>query len=124
MSFLNPYLPFIKIAGGIALVLSLWWAWSHYVKTPYINQGKAEIQPKLDSANKSIEYLTDKVNNQNIAVLKLQEDSLKRTLEAQEALKHAQAISLSKQSKIMALTAQIGQIKTCNEAAEYAKGKL
>jgi hypothetical protein len=34
----------------LAFILFCWWAWDHYVATPYIEKGRAEIQPLLDEA--------------------------------------------------------------------------
>jgi hypothetical protein len=67
----------------LALVLFCWWAWDHYVKDPYVEQGRAEIQPKLDealAANKSLAIdvtgLKVKVTEQNASIDQLTMSSI------------------------------------------------
>jgi hypothetical protein len=49
-SFLNPYLLFIKIGAGIALLAGLLFAWYHIVET-FREQGREEIQLKWNKAD-------------------------------------------------------------------------
>ena len=121
---LNPYMLLIKILSGIALVASLYFAWHFYVVEHYREQGRAELRPKLELANKQVKTLTDDIEKQNIAVNQLKIDSDKRISDSLEALKKAHAISLHKQGNINALQSLLGKIKTCDSSVDAAKAQL
>jgi hypothetical protein len=53
-SFLNPYLLFIKIGAGIALIVGLLFAWHHMVEN-FREQGREEIQVLWDKERKDTE---------------------------------------------------------------------
>ncbi len=124
-----------KVVLTLAMIASIYFAvtytWNKYVAKPYIAEGIAQIQPKLDAANKSIAEkdkayanLTTQVNQQNEAVSAWKIDSEKRIAGAELATKTARSISISRQGKINALQAQLGKVKTCEAATDIAKGSL
>jgi hypothetical protein len=104
------------ILGGIfvSLVLAL------FIQTYRINSYKAE----LAQSTAQVAILANSIETSNKAVEKLSKDSAERTESSAKALKEAQAMSASNQSKLIALKAQLGKIPTCDLAVTNAKANI
>lgn len=94
-ALLKPFWPLIWRAGlALVLVLTVWWAWGHFVRDPYIAQGVALEAPKTAAA--------EAANKTLVADLKKVQDAY-----AQQAMQVAElatrtAISLEKAQAAMA----------------------
>lgn len=114
MNFLTPYKN--AIIGGAFVLLLLFCALQSY----RLNSCEA----KIAKSTAQISILANDLETINIATQKLSEDSDKRTLEAQEAIKKANSANGINQTKIARLKSQLGKFTDCNSAIDYSKGLL
>lgn len=125
---LRPFLPLIgKVAAAIGIALLTWWAWSHFVKTPYIEQGvaqehvntvkEAKRADSAEAANLSLQADLTKLQvalaEVNKALSDLQDDQ-----KAREAATNKLLASLKAREK--ALMAQIADLYATAHGAPAA----
>ncbi len=114
LNLFNVY-KFYFLAAILAIFVSLI-LWKQY----QVNS----LRAKLAESTAQVTILSASIETQNNAVAQLKIDNDKRTQLSQDALNKAKAISVSKQSKIIALNAQLGKVQDCNAAVKIARDTL
>ena len=76
LALLRPFWPVIwRALAGIAIALTLWWAWAHFVKAPYIAEGVAQervhtiaAERRAQAAEEANALLSDDVTRMRAAI--------------------------------------------------------
>jgi hypothetical protein len=123
LGFLNPYK--LWIYGGLILAAFLYVSYLN-IRIDWLKSSNEALEVNNKLWRDSVKELTIEVKKQNKAVDDLLKLATKQALEAQDALKKAQAANTIRQGKINAATARI-ELKnpvSCDSAIESAKKEL
>lgn len=86
---------FIYGALILAVIATAWWAWDHYIKDPYIEEGRAEIRPQL-AASQQAEREREAETKQCAAATKVQSDAIMAVKKQAEAAQLVSAALIAK----------------------------